>query len=277
MDIKLLKSDILTNNVPKFLIFIEEEPALSKQYITYISNTLNKAYRYYSTADEVIYEATTNMREDFVYVIYNDQKVITNPKYTAELASLNRNIIVCFPDIDKTSEFYKSNKSNIVIFERLDKYSLLAYAQKQCANKKITVDQSKLEQIIECCDCRLGALNNELEKIFILQQSNSNILVDYLLQNGFPDYRSVNIFDFINQVLACDKRAFKTALKIDDSPVGIIYALYNSARKKLLASRNQFYGTVMEVCYKVYNGIIDGTFSDRYALAYLLSQIYNRG
>ena len=274
MDIKLLKSDILTNNIPKFLIFIEEEPALSKQYIVSMSNTLNKAYKYYDSADEVIYDATTNLREDFLYVIFNDEKIVKNPTYISSLANLNRNIVACFPQIDKSSDFFRSNKSNIVVFERLDKYSLLAYAQKMCKTHKTVVEQDKLLEIIECCDCRLGALMNELDKIFTLGQDNSNLLVDYLLKNGFPDYRNVNIYEFINCVLSRNKYAFRMALKIDDSPVGIVFAMYNKARVKLVDSRHPFYGYVMECCYEIYNRIIDGTLNDQYALQYLLHKVF---
>lgn len=275
MDIKLLKSDILSNNIPKLLIFIEEESALSKQYITKISDTLNKAYKYYATADEVIYDITTNMKEDFVYVIYNDKKILSKAEYIMSLSQLNRNIVICFPSIDKSSDFYRQNNKYIVIFEKLDEYSLLAYAQKLCAVNKITVSQDKLLQIVRQCDCNLGILLNELDKIFTLGLEDSNQLVNYLLNDGFPDYRKTNIFQFIKKVLNKDKSAYIDAKKIDDSPVTVAYNMYNMARNALVTSRNPFYGVVMQKCTEVYNGIIDGTLSTSYALNYLLYSIFS--
>ena len=275
MDIKLLKSDILTNNIPNFLIFVEEEPALSKQYLTQISNTISKAVKYYDSADGVIYDITTNMREDFLYVIYNDQNILKNPEYVKNLIALNRNIVVCFPTIDKTSAFYKDNKAYIVIFSKLDTYSLLAYAQKLCKNHKVTIDQDKLMTLISCCDNNLGMLLNELDKIFTLEQDNSNLLVDYMMRNGFPDYRRVNMFDYINKVLYKNKSAFADLLKINDTPVTILFNMYNMARKKLIDTRNPLYGKIMSLCYKMYSGIIDGTVSDKYAVKYVMLKIYD--
>ena len=275
MDIKLLKSDILTNNIPDFLIFIEEEPALSKQYITHISNTLNKAYKYYDSADAVIYDITTNLKEDYVYIIYNDANILKNPKYISNLESLKRNIIVCLPTVDKTSAFYKENKTHIVVFEQLDTYSLLAYAQKLCKNHKTTIDQDKLLTLISYCDNRLGVLLNELDKIFILGQDNSNLLADYMMKNGFPDYRKVNMFEFINKVLYKKEEAFIDLIKLTDSPVSIIYNMYYTARKKLLDTRNPYFGYIMSLCFNAYSGIIDGTMSDKYALKHIMLSIYS--
>ena len=275
MDIKLLKNDILTNNIPNFLIFLEEEPALSKQYIQHISSTLNKPYKYYDTADEVIYDTSTNLREDFVYIIYNDNKVLKNENYVKELSSIDRNIIVVFSDIDKKSDFYKNNKKYIVAFEKLDLYSILAYAQKLCKVNKVNIEQEKLIRLIENCDCCLGCVMNELDKIFILGQENSNILVDYMNKNGFPDYRKTNVYSFVNKVLSRDKTMFVDLMKIDESPVGIIYLIYNNARKRLIDTRNPLYGFIMQKCFEVYNGIIDGSMSDEYALKYMVVCIMN--
>ena len=275
MDVKLLKSSILSNNIPKLLIFVEDEPALSKQYITSISNTLNKAYKYYDTADEVIYETTTNMREDFVYIIYNDSKILSNPTYIQELQKLNRNIIVCFSELDKNSTLFKDNKTLVVIFPRLDRLSLLAYAQKLCKTHKITIDQNRLLEIIDCCDCRMGAVTNELDKIFILEQANSNVLANYMLTHGFPDYRKVNVYQFIDKVLSRNREALRDFYKIEDKSVGLIVLLYNNARRKLLETRHPFYGKIMQFCYEAYNGIIDGTLSDVYAFKNILYQIFS--
>lgn len=275
MDVKLLKSDILTNNIPNFLIFIEEEPALSKQYLTYMSSTLNKAIKFYDSADAVIYDVTTNMKDDYLYIVFNDQNVIKNPSYVTNLVALNRNIVVCFSSMDKADLFYKTNKSYIVVFEKLDTNSLLAYAQKLCKNHKVTIEQSKLFTLISYCDNNLGILLSELDKIFIMEQDNSNVLVDYMMRNGFPDYRKTNIFEYINKVLSKKTDAFSDLLKLTDSPVSIVYNMYNTARKRLIDTKNPFYGNIMSYCYKIYSGIIDGTMSDKYAIRYLMLLVYS--
>lgn len=275
MDIKLLKSDILSNNIPKFLIFIEEEPALSRQYIHSISNTLNKAYKYYDTADAVIYDVSTDLRNDYVYIIYNDDKSLKNSAYIDALVQTGRNIIMCFPSIDKNSSVYKEYKKYFVFFEKLDEDSLLAYAIKKCKDNNCSIEQNRLVELVRHCNCDLGALLNELEKIFILGQENSNVLVDYMLENGFPDYRQTDMFEVINKMLRKDYSAFKDLMKIDVSVVTVVFNMYNSARNYLLKTRNPFYSRVMKTCYEIYNGIIDGTMSQTYALQYLLFKIYS--
>ena len=55
-----------------------------------------------------------------------------------------------------------------------------------------------------------------------------------MLNHGFPDYRKVNVYTFIDKVLCRNKEALKDLYKIEDKSVGLIVLLYNNARKKLL-------------------------------------------
>lgn len=274
MDIKVLKASITANTLPKFFIFVEKEPALCKQYITAMSNTLGKAYSYYNTADEVLYDITTNLRNDYLYVIYDDKKILENLDYIEHLIKTGRHIIVSFSELDKGSALYKKYKEYVTIFNKLDEWTLLAYLQKQCKENKVSIEQDKLRVLINRCDCNLGMILNEMDKIFTLAQSNSNLLMEYMLNNGFSDFRKINIFVFIDKLLAKDKTAFEDLIKITDSPVTIIYNLYKTAKKRLFNTRKPFYGYIMSLCYEIYNGIIDGTMSDKYALKYLMLQLF---
>lgn len=273
MDIKLLKSDILSNNIPNFLIFSMDEPYLCKQYIKSISDTLNKPYKYYDTADGVIYDITTNLRDDYIYIILNDKAVTTNATYVSRLIELNKNIIICMNSVDKTSNFYKDNKQYVVCFDKLDRYTLLAYAQKTLAKNKITVEQDKVLTMIDYCNCDLGILMNELDKIVTLAQENSNVLMDYMLNNGFSDYRSADVSKFVQKTLNGDKTAFADWLKIEDSPVGIFHNIYTQSKNRLDYTKNERYLNYMKLTYKLCNHIIDGTISDKYAVQYLLKEV----
>ena len=273
MDIKVLKSSINTGNVPNFLIFVEEEPTLSKQYIRYVSDTVGKAYKYYDTMDSAIYDIQTNLKDDYVYVIYGDDKITKNLTYVDNLIALNRNIIVCLPTLDKNSNLYKIHKNYIVWFEKLDKYTLLAYANKLCKNNKTEVDQDKLLTLIEYCDCNLGEMLNELDKVFVLEQANSNLLIDYMMENGFSDYRETNVFKYVNKILNKDATAIKDAAKLDENAVSLTFMIYNQARTRLINSKNAYYGKVMKHCFDVYSKVIDGSINGDYALKYLTYKI----
>lgn len=274
MDIKLLKSDILCNNIPNFLIFNIEEYFLAKQYIEYISNTINKQAKYYFNYKEALYDIETNIKEDFLYIIYNDENLLKNFEYQDFSCYTDKNIILYFSNLDKKSSFYKKFEKYIVNFKKLDKNTLLAYAIKQCKVNKCSINQDKLIKLIEYCDNDLNILLNELDKIFILEQENSNILVDYLLDNNFIDYRETNLFDFINLILNRDIRAFEYFYRINESPITFLINMFNMSKKRLFSTRNLFYKDIMKLCYKVYCDILDGTFNSSYAISYIIMRIF---
>lgn len=274
MNIKLLKTDILSNNIPNFLIFEVYEYALAKQYIDYISSTINKPIKLYYSSKEVIYDIETNLKEDNLYIIYNDKNVTIDDTLVDKLINSKRNIIVYYTELDRRSSFYKNNKNYIVEFKKLDKDTLLAYAIKLCKDKKCSIDQSKLITLIEYCNNDLGILINELDKIFTLEQENSNVLTKYLLEEGFIDYRETNIFDFINLILNKDKKAFEYYLRINESPVNILINLFNISKKRFISSRNLFYKDVMKLSYNLYCRILSGTIDSSYSIKYLMLKVF---
>ena len=275
MDIKLLKSDILSNNIPKFLIFIEEEQALAKQYLTTIAKTLNKDCKYYDTADNVIYDVQTNIKSDCIYVILNDKNILTNPQYIESLKALNRYIIVRLDTVDRSNDVYKQYKQLFVNFSRIDKYAILSYALKKCKDNKIMINQDKLEQLVDNCNCDLGCVINELDKVIILSQENSNVLFDYMLDNGFSDYRQTNIFTFINHILTSNIVVFEEKQRIVDSPMTILYNLYNTAKSRFIKDKDARCLKIMKICNELYNSIVDGTINDIYAIDYLLLRCFD--
>lgn len=273
MDIKLLKTSILQNNIPYFMAFVAEESALCKQYILNISSTLGKHYRYYDSADEVIYETSTNMKDDFIYIILNDQKIIKNPKYFEELSKINRHIILYFNEFDGKSEIYKKYSDYFVIFNKLDKYTILAYLLKILKDNKIEVDQNKLELLVDYCDCSLGKCLNELDKIIALGQASSNMVFDYMLENGFSDYRETDLFRFVQKVVNKNISAFDDASRLYDSVISVVVNLYKQARYKLLDKSAKHYVDVMKLSSMIDTGIKAGTINDKYALDYLLIKV----
>lgn len=273
MDIKELKTSIKTNSIPTLIIFNVENQALAKQYITSMSSTLNKHFKYYDTADQVLYETSTNLREDFIYIILNDEKILKNPNYIEELSKTGRNIIVYFPNMDKQSTFYKQNGSLIVDFKQLDKYTILSYMMKQLDKAKINVAQEKVEQLIDFCNCDLGCCLNELDKIITLNQSSSNLLFDYMMHNGFSDYRKTNIFEFVSKIINKDSTVFDDAMRLDENLVGLMMILYKNAKTKFVSTSNPRYLDIMRLCSKLDSAIKDGSLKDKYLLDYILLKV----
>lgn len=270
MNIKLLKTAIKQNNIPKLLVFIGDEQAVCKQYIQTMSQTLNKHYKFYDTADEVIIETASNMREDFLYVILNDDKVLKKPDYVKALLQTDRHIILYFTNFDKKCQFYKDNKDYCVSFDKVDKYSLVAYLQTLLQKASIEVSQDRLEKLVDLCDCNVGYCKNELDKIITLGQDKSNTLFDYMLKVGFPDYRQLNVFSFVSRIIDGNKSVLEDQLKFTESIVGTINLIYKNAQNKLGVTNDIRLAKIMQVCSELDCRIKDGTTSDVYALDYLL-------
>ena len=273
MEIKLLKTDIKSNMIPKVLIFTGEEQALAKQYIESISSTLNKYTKYYDSADAVLVETSTNLREDFLYIILNDNNILKNPRYIEELSKTNRNIIIYFTNkLDET--FVKNNKELIVDFKKLDKYTLLAYITKKLSDNKIVVEQEDLLKLIDYCDYDLGICLNELDKIICLGQTNSTNLLEYMYNHDFPDYRKLDTMKVAQKILNRDKSVYTDVTKLNDSVITILTILYNQARYMLTTTNNNYYSNILKLCYTLDSGIKDGTVNSESALDYLLLEIF---
>ncbi len=273
MNIKTLKTSILSNTIPKFLVFFVEEPTLYRQYIHSIASTLGKDYEIYTTVKEAIYDIETGIKEDRVYVIFDDVSVCEEE--VTKIVGFNKNVILCYNC--KQSELKLKNphsldayKNNFVSFYKLDKDTLLAYATKLCKTNKCTIEQEVLVRLIDCCNNDLGIMIGELDKIFILEQSNSNVLVNYLLNEGFVDYRDVALADFVGAVVRKDKEAIKMYQKIDEPPVTVLVVIYNYALDRLKVTRNNEYVKLLKLCFNLQKGIVDGTISSNYALRYLM-------
>ena len=271
MDIKLLKSCIFSNTIPNFLVFFVEEPALYRQYLNSISNTLNKDYEIYDTAREAIYDIESNIKDDHIYLIFDDTKI--SGEELSKLLGSGKNVILCYNDISSSQKLHgilSKYSSNVVEFRKIDRDTLLAYAIKLCKNNKCSVDTDVLIKLIDCCDCDLGIMINELNKIFLLEQSNSNLLVNYLINEGFIDYRDISLDRFVNSVISRDYDSFVVGQKIEDSPVTVLTAVYNSALNKLKSTRAIQYSKLMSLCFNIQKGILDGTIDSKYAIRYLL-------
>lgn len=274
MEIKELKTLILKNTIPNVLIFIGEEQALTRQYFEKLTTTLNKYHKFYDTADAVLYDVTTNLRDDYLFIVLNDNSILKNfDNYMVELQKTGRNIVLYYTDFDKKSEICKKYKDILVDFKKQDKYTLVAYLMKYLDNNKISLDQKHVENLVEKCDCSLGICLNEVDKIITLGQTKSDLVFEYMLSNGFPDYRKVNVYDFLYKILCKSSTAFEMYQKIDESVIGMLTLLYNQASNKLASTNNMFYANIMQLCSQLDSGIKDGTISDKYVMDYLMLKV----
>ena len=150
---------------------------------------------------------------------------------------------------------------------------MCCYFQKLLEAKGIKISQEKLFEVIDCCNQNLVSVQNEIDKIITLGQTSSDIVVEYLINNGFPDYRKITAETFVKKILNNDKSVFRDLIKLEDSKTSIILYLYSYARNMLVSTSNNRYSDIMRVCFDMFNGTVDGTLSDSYTLKYLLCEV----
>ena len=229
-------------------------------------------------------ELKENDFPDIFSYMDNGNPTLRSPSSEYELGMLQTK--ESLTDIDSYSRFihnaisqfrhtrvYKNYKAYCVTFPKLDNYTILKYLTKKCEENGVAIEQEKLLTLIDNCNCDLGECLNEMDKIFTLEQANSNVLMDYMLNNGFSDYRQVNMFSLINKIISKDQKAFKDRLKSNDSPMSILMNLYSTAKKRLIETKNNEYAKYMTMCKDLCFGIVDGSVSDRSALSYLMLKL----
>lgn len=275
MEFKVFKACVLSNNIPKFLVFIQKEYMLVKQYLQHISKSLNKDLDFYNSIDGAIYAIQTNIIQDKIYIIYNDVNILKNDEYIKSIIDSNKYVFLIYDDLDKNTNLYKNFESNLVIFNKLDKYQILAYIQSKLKQEKINISQDKLLQLIDYCNCDFSIVLNELDKIIILNQENSSLLVDYMLKNEFPDYREQNIFIFINKLLNKNISAINDIYNIINNSVIVLYNIFMCAKKKFVDTKNNQLLKIMKLAYNLYIDILEKRIDERYALKYLLLEIFD--
>ena len=268
MDIKLLKTAIVQNNIPSFMIFNVDESTLCKQYIKTISSILNLMPQYYEKASDVVYNISTNLKDDYLYIVFND---IDAFNYIDEfLKYKDRHIIIYFDSCNFDIKNYNNYKDYVVNFNQLEKYTLLAYLMKILSKNKIEISQDRVEKLLEYCNNNMSFCCNELDKIITLEQTNSNMLFDYMLKNGFSDYRELNIFEFAKQLLNKDIALFDIIDKFDESLISLFTIIYKLAKAKLETTSNITYANLMQLCSLLDLSIKDGSINADYTLKYLL-------
>ena len=140
-------------------------------------------------------------------------------------------------------------------------------------NNKIEINQDKVEKLVEYCDCNLSYCLNELDKVISLNQASSNMVFDYMLNDGFSDYRNTNLFKFIQKILNKDLTLFDDMHRLNENIISILSILYKQTKLKLDKTNNVYYANLLQLIIELDCGIKDGSISDLYALDYLLMRI----
>ena len=102
------------------------------------------------------------------------------------------------------------------------------------------------------------------------------MLVDYMLNNGFSDYRRTDTDKLIQKVCNREKDVYEYYMRFNgtnESCAMIFYKLYSEARSRFIRSKDRYFSKMLLLCSEMYNGIVDGSVAEEYAFKYFLLKL----
>ena len=260
MNSSVLKQLIINNQIPKFMVFIENEPINARAYIDLISKKINKPVVIYDSIDNVIYDITTGLIDDRLYYILNDEQIFKNQTYIASLNSFDENIIIGFDGIKISDNFLRDNAQFIYTFDKGDTDILLKYIRKRYT---VFANDTELKDLIACSDNKLSQINNELDKVALLSEEEQK---EYFKNKKYPDIRQIDNMSVMLMVLNKNKEFFKHIDILINNAVQSLLAIYTMARKKFVSTNDKYYAKLMILCFKAHSSIMDGTMTSENAM-----------
>lgn len=239
MDVKSLKASIVSKQLDKFYIFAGEEWKIQQIYVDQIVKASGKEYQYVEEFSK-IYPKLTNrsfVKKNYVYVIRDDNELLTNEKLQDNLFQLlgDNILILLLSAVDKRTKFYKKFSGNIIVFEPLS----LPVLQKYLSEYNLTDENSsKLAQI---CDFNYGRILLELDKlkrVNLGEICDFNIAFERLLRAGLIYIPPKDaIFEFVDAILdgkvVSTFTLYEECKKVNEATMVMLTVLYNNAKTVL--------------------------------------------
>ena len=313
MDIQELKSNILQNKLKHSYIFIGDELALQDIYINKIAEVTGFEKIRIDSLKQIYSKLRVKSiikAKPKIYIIRNDDQYIKTPKLWTSIVNgkvcKDNIIIMLYSGIDKRSKFCNEHEPILVDFQFIGE-SLLRNREQAITKWPIQYCQ----EFVRICGCNYGRIQNELYKLQILAKVNNYSLETAYLQavknNFLHEEIGDIIFDFTNAVVERDiVKSYQLLRKIEkttEGPIKLLTVLYNGFRNVLIVqstqqkerteeilglTRAQIYVSslkcdryslyelvhILKLIQKIEKGIKTGEVSDKYAMEYLLGEIF---
>ena len=154
MEIKTLKALIASNSIPGLLVFVTEEPALSKQYIQYISDTLGLPC-FYNTAfsDLMLTQSTPHYTDPPVQILVNSEEAI---EHYEKLSNLLKYHTILVYDAAYRQAIEKAG-IDYTLFNKLDKLTIAGYLCSLLDSQGISISVDSDDLIVTFVErCKIG-------------------------------------------------------------------------------------------------------------------------
>ena len=234
-----LMSDIRSNSLKPFYIFIGEEIGLMNVYLGQIKPNVIRESSILTTLPSLTQRSLIDSNR--VYAVRDDKDFIANESRWKRLEDIRYGtLILMYTKVDGRSKFLKQFEDNVVTFDRMTSSQLLNHFA-----KSVNFPTPLLEQIIELCERDYSRISNELDKL------NRVSLPTKMAVNEIV-HRDVEfqVFEAIDSVIRYEPvKAFEyleILLATQDNVLGFLTLLYNqfSAAARILGTSDAKESTV---------------------------------
>lgn len=304
-----LKTEIMSNKIQHFYIFVGSEVGIMNIYLAQISKVTgyevvrkdNMAEVYSNFSSGSLFGSDTGM-----YVVRDDKDFMKSDKtFDHFISDVGDNYVVMLCDkLDARSKFSKYFKDSVVMFEKLTTDVLMKYIKKECdlternCEKLSNIVANSYDRALLECD----KIQQYADGVGIGVDESFKVLTD----NGvISNEETVDIFGWVDSVIRRQKelafKRYKMLVDLGSDNINMLGALYSSWKNILLVmvcedddipnttgidSKQVYFAnklkgkyTPSEMVYglkmiaEVVQDIKDGIIDDEYSVRYLLCQL----
>lgn len=213
MTIEDIKKQIREKSFDKFYIFTGPEQYAQKVYINKMADSTGYSVMYADSISSIYSKLhnRTMIAKPFIYVLLDDKSILSSDNLQAEITANKLTtddiIVLILTSVDKRTKFYKLFKDKMIDFEHMKPLILKKYIKKE-----VDLSDSRCASLADICDCDLGRIYLELDKIKRYKIScneditkptmTDDLAYDHLIKDGtiyVPPKDA--IFDFVDAVL----------------------------------------------------------------------------
>ena len=249
MTIEDIKKQIREKSFDKFYIFTGPEQYAQKVYISKIADSTGYSVMYADSISSIYSKLhnRTMIAKPFIYVLLDDKSILSSDKLQAEITANKRTtddiIVLILTSVDKRTKFYKLFKDKMIDFEHMKPLILKKYIKKE-----VDLSDSRCANLADICDCDLGRIYLELDKIKRYKIScneditkptmTDDLAYDHLIKDGtiyVPPKDA--IFDFVDAVLRRQIKLTYNLLEqcyaVGEANMVILSVLYTNIKQTL--------------------------------------------
>lgn len=241
MNLAELKSKIVTNDIPKFVIFTGPETGIMDIYLKNIKDKLKYQFHKLETVADVFRYCSGNsiLKTNKLFLVVDDLSFLKNEDAWKNIVNVlgTNKLILKYHNYDARLSFWKKFETETVIFNRLSSNILANHLSKEF---DISIDNClKL-----ACNCDNDYVRCQLELDKVINYAKSKNISN---ETSFDEcYNSslcldinADVFDFINSVLTKNYKKmfilYDSLKRSNESVVKLLSLLYNGFKNVLIA------------------------------------------